>query len=207
MTMIVGLTGGIGSGKTTVANLFADHFDIDIVDADIVAREVVEPNTVGLNAIIEHFGPTILTQQGGLDRAQLRERIFANPDEKAWINQLLHPLIRQSINQQLTQVKSPYALLVVPLLIENNWQENIDRLLVVDVSPETQIARTCQRDKVSQDQVRAILASQASREQRLAHADDVINNDAALSVHTKQKLLSQVTVLHKKYLALSGNFL
>lgn len=207
MAMIVGLTGGIGSGKTTVANLFQQHFNIDIVDADIIAREVVEPNTVGLKAIVAHFGQEILTQDGQLNRALLRERIFNHPSEKQWLNQLLHPLIRQEIDNQLAAVNSRYALLVVPLLVENNWQQSIDRLLVIDVKPETQISRTCQRDGVSEQQARAILASQASREQRLSFADDVIDNDAPLDEHAKQKLLSKVTVLHKKYLALSDNFL
>ncbi|HCH03092.1 MAG TPA: dephospho-CoA kinase [Vibrio sp.] len=207
MTMVVGLTGGIGSGKTTVANLFHDQFAINIVDADIVAREVVEPQSAGLQVIAEHFGHEILTLDGQLNRGALRERIFNNPDEKQWLNNLLHPMIRQRIKQQLAEVTSDYALLVVPLLVENNWQTMIDRLLVVDVKPETQIARTCQRDGVPEAQVHSILASQASRAQRLAAADDVINNDAPLTEQSKQELLSQVTVLHKKYLALSGRFL
>ncbi|MFH0255994.1 dephospho-CoA kinase [Vibrio rumoiensis] len=207
MTMVVGLTGGIGSGKTTIANLFHDQFGIEIIDADVVAREVVEPGTRGLNAIAEYFGEQVLTSEGELDRAALRERIFSNVDEKKWLNNLLHPLIRQSITQQLSKVSSDYSLLVVPLLVENNWQPMIDRLLVIDVHPETQIARTRQRDGVSEDQVHSILASQASREERLSFADDVINNDAPLNEQTKQKLLSQVTVLHKKYLALSHSYL
>lgn len=207
MTMVVGLTGGIGSGKTTIANLFHDQFGIEMIDADVVAREVVEPGTRGLNAITEYFGEQVLTSEGELDRAALRERIFSNVDEKKWLNNLLHPLIRQSITQQLSKVSSDYSLLVVPLLVENNWQPMIDRLLVIDVQPETQIARTRQRDGVSEDQVHSILASQASREERLSFADDVINNDAPLNEQTKQKLLSQVTVLHKKYLALSHSYL
>ncbi|MFH0264421.1 dephospho-CoA kinase [Vibrio rumoiensis] len=207
MTMVVGLTGGIGSGKTTIANLFHDQFGIEIIDADVVAREVVEPGTRGLNAIAEYFGEQVLTSEGELDRAALRERIFSNVDEKKWLNNLLHPLIRQSITQQLSKVSSDYSLLVVPLLVENSWQPMIDRLLVIDVQPETQIARTRQRDGVSEDQVHSILASQASREERLSFADDVINNDAPLNEQTKQKLLSQVTVLHKKYLALSHSYL
>lgn len=205
--MIIGLTGGIGSGKTTIANLFQQHFDIDIVDADLVAREVVEPNTQGLAAIVEHFGETILTPDGQLDRASLRARIFEHEAEKTWLNNLLHPLIRQEMEQQLACVQSPYALLVVPLLIENHWQDRVDRLLVVDVSTETQIIRTCQRDGVTEDQVRAILSSQASREKRLSFSDDIINNDAVFNIQTKQKLLSQVTILHEKYLALSHQFL
>lgn len=207
MTMIVGLTGGIGSGKTTIANLFHDQFGINIVDADIVAREVVEPKSAGLKAITEHFGQGILTLDGQLNRSALRERIFNHPSEKEWLNNLLHPLIRQRIKQLLTKVTSDYALLVVPLLVENNWQTMINRLLVVDVKPETQITRTCQRDGVPEAQVHSILASQASREQRLSAADDVINNDAPLTEQAKQELLSQVTVLHKKYLVLSSSFL
>lgn len=206
MTMVVGLTGGIGSGKTTIADLFHDQFGINIVDADIVAREVVKPKTEGLKAITEHFGQEILTNDGQLNRMALRERIFSNPNEKEWLNNLLHPLIRQSICQQLENVRSDYALLVVPLLVENNWQNMIDRLLVVDVKPETQVARTRQRDGVSEKQVHSILASQASRQERLSYADDIINNDALLDEQAKQKLLSQVTVLHKKYLALSHSY-
>ncbi|OEF24967.1 dephospho-CoA kinase [Vibrio rumoiensis] len=201
--MIVGLTGGIGSGKTTIANIFQQEFSIDIVDADVVAREVVEPGTPGLLAISQHFGESILTPQGELDRAQLRDRIFSQSQEKQWVNDLLHPLIRQRIDLLLSQTTSPYALLVVPLLIENNWQKNIDRLLVVDVSPDTQISRTSQRDHVPESQVRAILAAQASREERLKHADDVINNDAPLNDGRKQQIFSKITELHKKYLALS----
>lgn len=206
MTMVVGLTGGIGSGKSTIANLFHDQFGVNIVDADLVAREVVKPETEGLKAITEHFGQEILTNDGQLNRVVLRERIFSTPSEKEWINNLLHPLIRQSICQQLENVRSDYALLVVPLLVENHWQNMVDRLLVIDVKPETQIARTRQRDGVSDNQVHSILASQASREERLLYADDVINNDALLDEQVKQKLLSQVTVLHKKYLALSHSY-
>lgn len=201
--MIVGLTGGIGSGKTTIADMFHQEFGIDIIDADIVAREVVEPKTEGLQAIIEHFGEDILTPLGTLDRAELRQKIFSNPDQKQWLNNLLHPLIRQRIDLLLSQTTSPYALLVVPLLIESGWQKDIDRLLVVDVFPETQIQRTSQRDQVSDDQVKAILASQVTREQRLLLADDVIDNNSKLNSESKLKLLNQVTELHKKYLALS----
>ncbi|EKO3422404.1 dephospho-CoA kinase [Vibrio fluvialis] len=198
MALIIGLTGGIASGKTTVANLFQQHFAIDIVDADAVAREVVDVGTPGLNAIAEHFGNDILQADGRLDRAALRERIFADVEEKSWLNHLLHPLIRQKMTQDLQQVRSPYALLVVPLLVENQLQSMADRILVVDVDETTQIQRTLARDNVSEQQVKAILASQASREQRLAIADDVIKNDAE-----NQKLLPQITELHQKYLAMS----
>ncbi|CAE6887896.1 Catalyzes the phosphorylation of the 3'-hydroxyl group of dephosphocoenzyme A to form coenzyme A [Vibrio sp. B1ASS3] len=197
MAFVIGLTGGIASGKTTVANLFKQQFKIDIVDADIVAREVVEPGTPGLNAIIEHFGADIVRDDQALDRAKLREKIFSNPEEKAWLNGLLHPMIREKMIEDLEQVTSDYALLVVPLLVENKLDSLCDRVLVVDVDPQTQISRTVKRDNVSEEQANAILASQASREQRLALADDVVKNNP-----DDPDLLLQITDLHEKYLAM-----
>lgn len=197
MAFVIGLTGGIASGKTTVANLFKQQFKIDIVDADIVAREVVEPGTPGLNAIVEHFGADIAHDDQTLDRAKLREKIFSNPEEKAWLNGLLHPMIREKMIEDLEQVTSDYALLVVPLLVENKLDSLCDRVLVVDVDPQTQISRTVKRDNVSEEQANAILASQASREQRLALADDVVKNNP-----DDPDLLLQITDLHEKYLAM-----
>lgn len=198
MATIIGLTGGIASGKTTVADLFQEHFNIDIVDADIVAREVVAVGSDGLRQIAEHFGEAILLEDGTLNRAMLREQIFSNPEDKTWLNALLHPMIRNKIEEGLTNIRSPYGLLVAPLLIENQMQGMADRVLIVDVPTEVQIERTMNRDNVSEEQVKAILKSQASREQRLAVADDVIKN------HTKnQDLLPQITELHQKYLAIS----
>lgn len=197
MAFVIGITGGIASGKTTVANLFKQQFKIDIVDADIVAREVVEPGTPGLNAIIEHFGTDIVRDNQTLDRAKLREKIFSNPEEKTWVNGLLHPMIREKMIEDLEQVTSDYALLVVPLLVENKLDSLCDRVLVVDVEPQTQISRTVKRDNVSEEQAKAILASQASREQRLALADDVVKNNP-----DDPDLLLQITDLHEKYLAM-----
>lgn len=197
MAFVIGLTGGIASGKTTVANIFKQQFKIDIVDADIVAREVVEPGTPGLNAIVEHFGADIVRDDQTLDRAKLREKIFSNPEEKAWLNGLLHPMIREKMIEDLEQVTSDYALLVVPLLVENKLDGLCDRVLVVDVDPQTQISRTVKRDNVSEEQANAILASQASREQRLALADDVVKNNP-----DDPDLLLQITDLHEKYLAM-----
>ena len=197
MAFVIGLTGGIASGKTTVANLFKQQFKIDIVDADIVAREVVEPGTPGLNAIIEHFGTEIVRDDRTLDRAKLREKIFSNSEEKAWVNGLLHPMIREKMIEDLEQVTSDYALLVVPLLVENKLDSLCDRVLVVDVEPQTQISRTVKRDNVSEEQAKAILASQASREQRLALADNVVKNNP-----DDPDLLLQITDLHEKYLAM-----
>ncbi|ADV85545.1 dephospho-CoA kinase [Vibrio vulnificus YJ016] len=198
MALVIGLTGGIASGKTTVANLFQQHFAIDIVDADIVARQVVAPGSAGLAAIVDHFGADILTREGELDRGQLRQRIFAHAEEKQWLNALLHPMIRRKMIEDLAQVSSPYALLVVPLLVENQLQTLCDRVLVVDVEEKTQLQRTMDRDGVDEQQVRAILKAQASRHERLALADDVIKNESK-----DQDLLQQITDLHQKYLAMS----
>ncbi|EGR8989733.1 dephospho-CoA kinase [Vibrio vulnificus] len=198
MALVIGLTGGIASGKTTVANLFQQHFAIDIVDADIVARQVVAPGSAGLTAIVDHFGVDILTHEGELDRGQLRQRIFAHSEEKQWLNALLHPMIRRKMIEDLAQVSSPYALLVVPLLVENQLQTLCDRVLVVDVEEKTQLQRTMDRDGVDEQQVRAILKAQASRHERLTLADDVIKNESK-----DQDLLQQITDLHQKYLAMS----
>ncbi|ERB62819.1 dephospho-CoA kinase [Vibrio coralliilyticus OCN008] len=195
MPFVVGLTGGIASGKTTVANLFQSQFGIEIVDADVVAREVVEPGSEGLKAIEERWGSDILLHDGTLNRAKLREVIFANAEEKAWVNGLLHPMIREKMQADIAKVTSPYGLLVIPLMVENNLQSLADRVLVVDVDKQTQMQRTVERDGVPLEQVESILAAQASRTQRLAIADDVIKNNA-----TNQELLPQITELHQKYL-------
>lgn len=195
MALVIGLTGGIASGKTTVANLFQQEFGIEIVDADIVAREVVEPGTDGLKAITNRFGEQILDDLGNLNRSKLRDVIFSQPEQKEWLNNLLHPMIRREMLKQLDDVQSAYALLVIPLMVENGLQSLADKVLVVDVDKETQLQRTVVRDKVNQSQVEAILASQATREQRLAIADYVIKNNAI-----NEKLLPQITELHQKFL-------
>ncbi len=197
-SFIVGLTGGIGSGKTTVANQFAT-LGIQLVDADLVARDLVAPGSAALAQIAAHFGDVILQQDGSLNRALLRQRIFTDPNEKQWLNQLLHPLIRQQILQQLAAATSPYVLLVAPLLIENGLQPLVDQLLVVDVSPESQLNRTSKRDQVSQSQVAAIMASQCSREQRRALATQLLDNDLPL-----QSLPERVAALHQIYSALAA---
>lgn len=178
MAYIVALTGGIGSGKTTVANAFARH-GATLVDADVIARQVVEPGTPALAAIAERFGNEMLLPDGALNRAALRQRIFSHPDDKTWLNQLLHPLIHRETQRQLAQATSPYALWVVPLLVENGLQDRADRVLVIDVDAETQLARTIARDGVSREQAQSILAAQATRRQRLAVADDIIDNSGA----------------------------
>ncbi|WFC13751.1 dephospho-CoA kinase [Aeromonas salmonicida] len=196
---IVAITGGIGSGKTTIANQFAE-LGIDIVDADVIAREVVEPGTPALAAIAAQFGPEMLDPQGQLDRRRLRERVFSDPDAKAWLNGLLHPLIRQEMLRQCANARSPYCLLVVPLLIENRLTQLANRVLVIDVDEATQIERTCRRDGVSRAQAKAILAAQASRAERLAAADDVLDNQNDAAETIKRRILA----LHETYMAFAS---
>ncbi|KAB7694632.1 dephospho-CoA kinase [Plesiomonas shigelloides] len=198
MSYVVAITGGIGSGKSTVANLFTPY-GIEQVDADVIARHVVEPGTPALAAIRAHFGTNVLQSDGALDRAALRARIFAKPEEKQWLNALLHPLIGQAMRQALAAARSEYVLWVIPLLVENQLYTEADRVLVVDVSPQTQIQRTHNRDQVPIAQVEQILRAQATREQRLAVADDVINNDGDPS-----QLSAQVARLHQHYLQLAA---
>ncbi|GAB3523293.1 dephospho-CoA kinase [Photobacterium alginatilyticum] len=200
MTMVIGLTGGIGSGKTTVAERFG-RYNIDIIDADIVAREVVEPGTPGLTAIVDKLGTDILLTDGTLDRSKLRQAIFDDNSLKDWLNALLHPMIREQMKADIAQATSPYCLLVIPLMVENNLQTMAHRLLVVDVSEEVQIARTRQRDQVDASHVKKILAAQASRQERLDAADDVINNNG-----DSNELDDAVSELHQQYLAMSLHY-
>ncbi|AHX59361.1 dephospho-CoA kinase [Aeromonas media] len=196
---VVAITGGIGSGKTTIANQFA-ALGIEVVDADLIAREVVAPGTPALAAIVNHFGAEMLTEQGLLDRRALRERIFSDPAAKFWLNALLHPIIRSEMLRQCAAVSSPYCLLVVPLLVENRLTELADRVLVIDVDEATQIERTCRRDGVSREQAQAILASQANRSERLAMADDVLDNQSG----TTETIRARILALHETYLAFAS---
>ncbi|MFQ2110359.1 dephospho-CoA kinase [Aeromonas rivipollensis] len=196
---VVAITGGIGSGKTTVANQFA-ALGIEVVDADLIARDVVEPGTPALAAIASHFGPGILDEQGRLDRRALRERIFSDPAAKSWLNALLHPIIRSEMLRQCAAASSPYCLLVVPLLVENRLTGLADRVLVIDVDEAIQIERTCRRDGVNREQAQAILASQASRSERLAMADDVLDNQSGTTETIRERILA----LHETYLAFAS---
>ncbi|MFT4940940.1 MAG: dephospho-CoA kinase [Paraglaciecola sp.] len=195
---VVAVSGGIGSGKTTVTDLFKG-LGVDVIDADVIARQVVEPGSLGVQKIVDKFGPEIIDNNGQLKRAKLREMIFRESALKNWLNALLHPLIREQMVLQTQQAQSPYCILSVPLLVENNLNHGVDRVLIVDVTEQTQVDRTLQRDKVDSQQIESIMNSQASREQRLAIADDIIDNNGE-----QAELVEQVHKLHKTYLQLAG---
>ena len=173
--VVIGLTGGIGSGKTTIANFFAD-LGIDIIDADIAARKVVEPKSSALVQISQRFGLQFIKADGTLNRPLLRSQIFSNDIDKLWLNNLLHPLIRQTMLNEIEQSQSPYCLLVAPLLIENNLQSLVERILIIDISQEEQIKRAVFRDPSSKEEIMRIISSQISRKERLNYADDIIDN-------------------------------
>ncbi|MBA2815729.1 dephospho-CoA kinase [Candidatus Pantoea persica] len=198
MPYTVALTGGIGSGKSTIAKAFA-ALGVPVIDADVIASELVEPGSPALQQIAARHGDNILTEQGALSRARLRTLIFQSPEEKVWLNNLLHPLINARTQQLKALTKAPYVLWVVPLLVENNLQRQADRVLVVDVDQATQLARTMQRDGIDLQQANNILSAQATREARLAVADDVINNSGA-----PDNVLPKVAALNQRYLALAA---
>ncbi|MBN25848.1 MAG: dephospho-CoA kinase [Alteromonadaceae bacterium] len=191
---VVGVSGGIGSGKTTVTNAFA-KLNVDIIDADVIARDVVAPGTKGLRAIVDKFGSQILDQGQCLNRRALREIIFSDEQAKSWLNELLHPLIRQETLRQTIDATSAYCMLSVPLLVENGSYKNVDRVLIVDVPESIQLTRSMARDKAEEALIKSIMASQASRQQRLEVADDVIDNSG-----NESELTKQVLALHQRYL-------
>lgn len=193
--MIIGLTGGIGSGKSTVARAFGE-LGVGWVDADDIAREVVMPGEPALAAIAQRFGQQILDADGGLNRAALRQIVFSDPEQRRWLESETHPRIRERLQLRLKALalNSPYVLLVSPLLFESGQDALAQRTLVVDVPEELQLSRTLARDGVSEAQVRAILAAQLSRQERLSRAHDVIDNSGSL-----EHLQHQVVTLHRRY--------
>lgn len=195
---VLGLTGGIGSGKTAATRCFA-QLGVPVTDADQLARVVVEPGRPALGQIVAHFGDAALAQDGTLNRAWLREQVFACPAQRQWLEGLLHPLIGEEINSHLQAVDSAYAILASPLLLETDQRRRVQRILVIDVDEATQVARTVARDDSSAQQVKEIMAAQMPRQQRLAAADDVITNTGSL-----QQLQQQVEELHQQYLHLAA---
>jgi len=194
MTLVVGVTGGIGSGKSAVTARF-ERLGITVVDADVVARIIVEPGKPALAAIAGHFGADILQADGTLDRAALRARVFADEADRHWLEQLTHPLIGQEIVDQLGAARSPYVILSSPLLVETSQKALVDCIVVVDVPEALQLQRTMQRDGNDEAQVKRIMAAQSARAARLERADIVIDNSRSL-----EELDQTVAELHKEFL-------
>jgi len=195
--LVIGVTGGIGSGKTAAT----DHFQslgITVVDADLASRVIVEPGRPALKAIEEHFGASVIAADGTLDRRALREIVFTKPEERKWLEQLTHPLIGQEIASQIQNSESEYTILASPLLLESSQHHLAKRVLVIDVPESVQVERTITRDNTTEDGVKAIIAAQMKRQDRLAKADDVIVNDQDLA-HLQQ----EVEKLHQTYLEMA----
>jgi dephospho-CoA kinase len=193
----VALTGGIASGKTMVANLFA-ALGVPLIDTDVIARQVVEPGQPALAAVVAAFGPDILDTDGRLDRRRMRERIFSDPTARQRLEAILHPAIRAEMERQSREAGGSYQVLVIPLLTEGKRRDHVDRVLLVDVPEELQIRRLMMRDGVTHEQAEASLNAQATRAERLAMADDVVRNTGRVD-----DLRDEVAKLHAKYLALA----
>jgi dephospho-CoA kinase len=193
----VGLTGGIASGKTTVAELFAAR-GVPVIDTDEISRKVVAPGEPALKRIVLEFGSEILAHDGSLDRRRLRELVFSDPVQRQRLEAILHPIIREQLRRLSLQAGGPYQVHVIPLLIEGGLEDEVDRVLVVDAPLERQIERLLERDAESEKQARAMISAQAGRKSRLAHADDLITNEGTLA-----DLEAQVERLHRRYLRLA----
>jgi dephospho-CoA kinase len=199
MMFKVGLTGGIGSGKTTVANAFA-AYGVPIVDTDLIAHRVTAPGGAAIPGIRTQFGATFITAQGALDRARMRELVFSNTQAKQQLEAIVHPLIRIETEREMQATSGPYVICVVPLLVEaGHWRERVNRVLVVDCAVQTQVERVMRRNGFTREQVQAIIARQATRQTRLAAADDIIVNEA----DTIEPLLPEIALLHQRYLSLA----
>jgi dephospho-CoA kinase len=200
MRLKIGLTGGIGSGKSTVANLFHSLYHIPLIDADVISHQLVQPNQPALLLIHKKFGASIINPDGTLNRNHLRDIIFSDPDKKKQLEAIIHPLVYQEMQSIFDNTTAPYSLLSIPLLMETQHYAFVDRILVVDCSVETQIERVKQRDQLSDERILSIIASQVSRQHRLDHADDIISN-----TKSSNQLAEHVKKLHNQYLNLAKN--
>ncbi len=194
----IGLTGGIGSGKTTVSKRFQTLFKVPVIDADEINRDLLTSHGSAYAEIVEAFGNSILTSTGDIDRRVLRQQIFSDQQSRLKLEAILHPKIGTEISRQINVLTSPYVLIVVPLLIELNMQSQFDRILVITAETEKQISRVSKRDNCMQQDVKKILASQIDPEQRIQYADDIIENNGDIT-----GLDQQIENLHEKYMALS----
>ena len=189
----IGLTGGIGSGKSEAARCFS-NLGIPLIDSDRISRDLVAPGQPALQQILDHFGTGVITTEGELNREALRQKVMQDSESRQWLEQLLHPLIRQRREELISQIEAPYVVLEIPLLLESGLQELVDRILVVDVPESLQVERTQQRSGLNEAEVRAVMEQQASRQQRLNAADDLIDNSGS-----REQLEQQVQLLHERY--------
>ena len=196
--LAIGLTGGIGSGKSVAAALFS-RLDVPVIDADRIAHDLVEPGEPALDTIISTFGPDYLQADGQLDRTRLRQLVFTDPALRHQLESILHPLIRSNIKELVKSTQEPYCIVVIPLLLESGQSDLVDRILVIDAPEQTRIDRVAKRDRLSADEIHAILQTQADRETRLAAADDIIVNTGTLD-----ELAEKVQAQHETYLALAA---
>ena len=199
MSLIVAVTGGIGSGKSTAARLFKER-GAEVVDTDAIAHELTQPGRSALKDIVARLGAEYLTTDGALDREKLRRRVFADPDARRVLERILHPSIKREVDARVSACEAPYALVLIPLLAETGgYRDLVQRVLVVDCDERVQVRRAVQRGGLDEDQVRAIMRAQATRSERLALADDIIDNDGTL-----EHLARQVEILDARYRALAG---
>ena len=195
--MIIGLTGGIGSGKSAAANFFQNE-GVTVIDADDLAREAIEINTPGYKSIVDYFGSRIIDANGLIDRASLRKEVFDDDEKKKVLESIIHPLVRDLMAERITMAQSSYSIVMVPLIFETNSMSNYNRILVIDCDPSLQLERATARDNNSKDQIQKIIDTQCSREERLSIANDVIPNNDSLN-----DLKTRSLIMHKFYLDLT----
>jgi dephospho-CoA kinase len=197
----IGLTGGMGSGKTQVANILAEQ-GASVIDTDVVAHQLTAPNGLAMPAIVDRFGQHMRAADGSLNRALMRQHVFADPDQRKILESILHPMIAQSVHEKARQARGFYIVFVVPLLVETRrWLNEVDRVCVVDCDPETQIERVKKRSGLTTSEIESILSTQATREQRQTLADDMINNGQQADLGA---LIKQVLELHRQWCNLEG---
>ena len=197
---VIGLTGGIGCGKSSTSQFFSD-LGIDVIDTDVIARQLTQPNGSAISLIQNTFGSSVITADGALDRNKMRDLVFANSESRHKLEQILHPLILKAVIRRIKQSQAPYVIVVIPLLFEtNDYNHLIQHILVIDCDEQQQLLRTMERSNLSEQKVRSIMATQVARETRIQKADDVILNNQDI-----EYLKAQILLLHHKYLALSKN--
>ena len=197
--MVIGLTGGIGSGKSTAANIFAG-LGVCVVDTDQIARDIVMPGQPALNEIVEAFGKDLLNPDESLNRSKLKQIIFNNNESRKKLESILHPRIKKHMQQMTSQCRTAYCVAIIPLLVEQNWQDMVDRVLLIDTPQKLQIKRVRERDNLDDKMILSIIGSQANRDAKIAASDDIVVND-----QDTENLKRQLTDLHQRYLLLAAN--